>query len=262
MLIGAHVKMEDPFEGAAETGADLVQIFLGDPQSWKKPAPRADAEPLKASDMPVYVHAPYSSTWRRPTTRSASRAARSSSRRATRAADINASRGHRARRPCRDGRRRSRRLRALGQGAPDSSRPTVPVLLENTAGGDHAMARHFDTLARLWDHIAAVRHRLLPRHLPRPRRRRDRDQRGRAHPGHHRPHRPRPLQRLERRRGLRPRPAREPRQGHRSPPMPWPKSFAGPTPRWFARHRRPAKPTTSPSSSRPPPSHGASPPVS
>jgi deoxyribonuclease IV len=27
------------------------------------------------------------------------------------------------------------------------------VYLENTAGGDHAMARHFDTIARLWDHI-------------------------------------------------------------------------------------------------------------
>ena len=29
----------------------------------------------------------------------------------------------------------------------------VQVYLENTAGGDHAMARHFDTIGRLWDHI-------------------------------------------------------------------------------------------------------------
>jgi deoxyribonuclease-4 len=29
----------------------------------------------------------------------------------------------------------------------------VPVYLENTAGGDHAMARHFDTIAGLWDAI-------------------------------------------------------------------------------------------------------------
>lgn len=29
----------------------------------------------------------------------------------------------------------------------------VPVYLENTAGGDHAMARRFDTIARLWDVI-------------------------------------------------------------------------------------------------------------
>src|SRR5437764_15350537 len=59
MQIGAHVKMEDPFEGVAATSADLVQIFLGDPQSWKKPAPRADAEALRAWNVPVYVHAPY-----------------------------------------------------------------------------------------------------------------------------------------------------------------------------------------------------------
>jgi deoxyribonuclease-4 len=30
----------------------------------------------------------------------------------------------------------------------------VPVLLENTAGGEHAVARRFDALARLWDAVA------------------------------------------------------------------------------------------------------------
>ena len=29
----------------------------------------------------------------------------------------------------------------------------VPVLIENTAGGDHAMARYFDSIARLWDAV-------------------------------------------------------------------------------------------------------------
>jgi len=29
----------------------------------------------------------------------------------------------------------------------------MQVYLENTAGGDHAMARHFDVIGRLWDHI-------------------------------------------------------------------------------------------------------------
>ena len=29
----------------------------------------------------------------------------------------------------------------------------VPVYLENTAGGENAIARHFDTVARLWDRI-------------------------------------------------------------------------------------------------------------
>ena len=33
---------------------------------------------------------------------------------------------------------------------------TVPLLIENTAGGDNAMARHFDRIARLWDAISAA----------------------------------------------------------------------------------------------------------
>ena len=32
----------------------------------------------------------------------------------------------------------------------------VPLYLENTAGGDHAMARHFETIARLWDAIGGT----------------------------------------------------------------------------------------------------------
>jgi deoxyribonuclease-4 len=35
----------------------------------------------------------------------------------------------------------------------DQLETDVPVYLENTAGGDHAMARHFDTIGRLWDRI-------------------------------------------------------------------------------------------------------------
>ena len=37
--------------------------------------------------------------------------------------------------------------------AMDSLDTEMLVLLENTAGGDHAMARYFDTIGRLWDHI-------------------------------------------------------------------------------------------------------------
>jgi deoxyribonuclease-4 len=35
----------------------------------------------------------------------------------------------------------------------DQLETEVPVYLENTAGGDHAMARHFDTIAGLWEAI-------------------------------------------------------------------------------------------------------------
>ena len=44
---------------AQADGADVVQFFLGNPQSWKKPKPRADAQTLKSSTMSLYVHAPY-----------------------------------------------------------------------------------------------------------------------------------------------------------------------------------------------------------
>ena len=59
MLIGSHVHQDDPLAAAEADGADVVQFFLGNPQSWKKPKPRDDAEVLKASSMPLYVHAPY-----------------------------------------------------------------------------------------------------------------------------------------------------------------------------------------------------------
>ncbi|MGA8253767.1 MAG: deoxyribonuclease IV, partial [Mycobacterium sp.] len=59
MLIGSHVRNDDPLAAAQVDGADAVQFFLGNPQSWKKPKPRDDAETLKASIIPLYVHAPY-----------------------------------------------------------------------------------------------------------------------------------------------------------------------------------------------------------
>src|SRR3954454_16662462 len=58
-VIGAHVKMEDPLEMAGVTDSGIVQLFLSDPQGWKKPVPRDDADALRASTIPVIVHAPY-----------------------------------------------------------------------------------------------------------------------------------------------------------------------------------------------------------
>src|SRR5207249_6542725 len=58
-IVGAHVGRERPLEAAATLGADCVQIFLSDPQSWRKPPARDDASELASSGVPVYVHAPY-----------------------------------------------------------------------------------------------------------------------------------------------------------------------------------------------------------
>ncbi len=59
MRIGGHVEPDDPIGTATAENADCVQIFLGDPQGWKKPPPRDDAAELKKSPVPIYVHAPY-----------------------------------------------------------------------------------------------------------------------------------------------------------------------------------------------------------
>ena len=59
MRIGAHVDSADPLAEAAARGADVVQFFLTDPQGWKTPAPRADADALRAADVDIYIHAPY-----------------------------------------------------------------------------------------------------------------------------------------------------------------------------------------------------------
>jgi deoxyribonuclease-4 len=39
--------------------------------------------------------------------------------------------------------------------AAESGGLPLPVLIENTAGGDNALARHFDALARLWDAVGS-----------------------------------------------------------------------------------------------------------
>ena len=63
--LGAHVDSIDPLADAAALGAEVVQIFLGDPQSWKAPACLVDggAPALKAAaeaaGVGIVVHSPY-----------------------------------------------------------------------------------------------------------------------------------------------------------------------------------------------------------
>ena len=54
-----RISPRGPLKEADAVGADCVQIFLSDPKGWEKPAPRKDAEELRASKIPLYVHAPY-----------------------------------------------------------------------------------------------------------------------------------------------------------------------------------------------------------
>jgi deoxyribonuclease IV len=152
MLIGAHVGPDDPLATAEADAADCVQIFLGDPQSWKKPPPRDDAEQLRASAIPIYVHAPYpinlasaNNRIRIPSRKILQQACDAASEIAAVAVIVHG--GHvTADDEVHEGFARWRK----GLGTIETD---VPIFLENTAGGDHAMARHFDTISRLWDVI-------------------------------------------------------------------------------------------------------------
>ncbi len=152
VLIGSHVSSRDPLAAAQAEGADVVQIFLGNPQSWKAPKPRDDAALLKSAALPIYVHAPYLIN-----VASADNRVRVPSRKmlqdtcdaaaAIGAAAVIVHGGHVADdNDLEEGFHRWRK-------ALDRLETVVPVYLENTAGGDHAMARHFDTIAGLWDVI-------------------------------------------------------------------------------------------------------------
>jgi deoxyribonuclease-4 len=155
--IGAHDREGDPLTVVHATGADVIQFFLGDPQGWDAPTfPGGDAEALREAlaeaGVDVYIHAPYG---------------------------INvASANNRLRIPSR--KLLAQQLEAAAQvgakgvvvhggyvtgGVADDvgydnwrkameriARP-IPLLIENTAGGDHAMARGLAAVARLWDTI-------------------------------------------------------------------------------------------------------------
>lgn len=203
MLIGSHVSPTDPLAAAEAEGADVVQIFLGNPQSWKAPKPRDDAAALKAATLPIYVHAPYLINLA-----SANNRVRIPSRKILQetcaaAADIGAAAvivhgGHVA--DDNDIDKGFQRWRK----ALDRLETEVPVYLENTAGGDHAMARRFDTIARLWDVIRRHRNRVLPGHLPHLGGRRGADRCRRSDQSNYRPHRSGALQRLQGRSGIGP----------------------------------------------------------
>jgi deoxyribonuclease-4 len=150
--IGGHVAPGDPIGAAEAEGADCVQIFLGNPQSWKAPKPRNDAHVLRASPLPIYVHAPYLVNVASPNNRVRIPSRKILQQTCDAAADIGAAAvvvhgGHVTEDDDpHDGFERWRK-------ALEQLETEVPVYLENTAGGDHAMARHFDTIAGLWEEV-------------------------------------------------------------------------------------------------------------
>jgi deoxyribonuclease-4 len=153
LKIGAHVDHEAPLPAAAALGVEIIQIFNGRPQGWEKPPPRDDAAALRKSKLDLYIHAPYliNVCSPKPNVRYGSR--KILAQQCEAAAELGAKAlivhpGH-----AEDGidegvKRWSRTLEMLES--------EVPVYLENTAGGDNAVARRADALAKLWEQVEAA----------------------------------------------------------------------------------------------------------
>jgi deoxyribonuclease-4 len=137
IAIGAHVEQTDPVAEAQARGTTLVQFFLGDPQGYKGPEIRyaggaaALRKAAEEAGVDLYVHAPYI---------------------------VNvATTNNRIRIPSRKLLQQHMDAAAeIGGKAVEATDIKIPLLIENTAGGDNAMARHLDRIAGVWDAIAAA----------------------------------------------------------------------------------------------------------
>jgi deoxyribonuclease-4 len=150
------VHTDDPVLGAKAAGAEAVQLFLSDPQDWKAPPPSPYADALRASDLAVYVHAPYlvnvattNNKIRIPSRKILSQHAAGAVAVGARGLIVHGGHLNAADDP------------AIGvdnwhktfERAAADGGFGLPVLIENTAGGTNAMARRFDRLAQLWDAV-------------------------------------------------------------------------------------------------------------
>jgi deoxyribonuclease-4 len=150
-IVGAHVSHDAPLAHAKELGADCVQLFLSNPQSWHKPPARPDADELRDTKLPVYVHAPYliNVCSPKPNVRYGSRKILQQTCDAAVAVDAAAVVVHGGHAEDNIAEGPGRWVRSL-----EMLETEVKVLIENTAGGDNAVARRFDALAALWDALA------------------------------------------------------------------------------------------------------------
>ncbi|HUB42395.1 MAG TPA: deoxyribonuclease IV [Streptosporangiaceae bacterium] len=157
--IGAHVHDGDPLTQAKAIGSDAVQFFLGDPQGWKAPSfPGEPAEvraALASADIDAYVHSPYVINVASPNNRIRIPSRKLLEQQLQAAASIGAKGlivhgGH-----VTAGVDPEEGYDSWRKAIERIERP-LPMLIENTAGGDGAMARGLDGLARLWDAIGGA----------------------------------------------------------------------------------------------------------
>ena len=155
--IGAHVHRGDPFAAATSWEAEVAQFFLGDPQAWKAPAfpgdPAALRDAFAEARIETFIHAPYrinvattNNRIRIPSRKLLGQYLEAAA--AIGAAGVIVHGGHV------DAGAEPEQGYENWQKAVERIERPVPMLIENTAGGDRAMARGLDAVARLWEAIA------------------------------------------------------------------------------------------------------------
>ena len=157
-VIGAHLHEGDPLEQAQALGADIVQFFLGDPQGWKGPVipgedPGAVRDAYAKAGVDVYIHAPYvinvattNNRIRIPSRKLLEQQLKAAASVGARGLIVHG--GH-----VNAGVDPAEGLENWVKAVERIERP-LPMLIENTAGGDGAMARSLDAIGRLWDAVA------------------------------------------------------------------------------------------------------------
>jgi deoxyribonuclease-4 len=160
VMLGVHVGAReddgDPVAEAAASGADGVQIFLADPQGWKTPRRHSRADGMRDAGLTVYVHAPYivnvattNNRIRIPSRKLLSAHAKAAAE--TGASGLIVHGGHVLAKD--DPQVGFDNWRKVFERQVDEGGFPLPILIENTAGGDKAMTRSLDEIARLWDAV-------------------------------------------------------------------------------------------------------------
>jgi deoxyribonuclease IV len=161
LRVGAHVDQADPVAEAQARGADHAQFFLGDPQGWKAPvvAYEGGAQALREdagrAGVGLYVHAPYVLNVATSNNRIRIPSRKLLQQHVDAAAEIGAKGlivhgGHVGKDD--DPAKGFDNWRK----AVDATDLKLPLLIENTAGGDNAMTRYLERIAGVWDAIGAA----------------------------------------------------------------------------------------------------------
>ncbi len=155
--IGGHV--DDPIAAAHAAGFPLVRTFLGDPQAWKGhavPHPggaaglKADAE---AAGVGLFIHAPYvinvattNNRIRIPSRQILAKQVKLATEVGARGVIVHGGHVNNGDDPQVGFDNWRKAIEGLDL--------TVPIFIENTAGGANAMARQLERIAQLWETIS------------------------------------------------------------------------------------------------------------